>query len=197
MKRYLLGLIGLAVLGGSPLWADPCGNAAVCGVEAGCNCCPRCGCKLVPACQATCDTKKETTHEYCCARKEICIPRVTPICQGGRGCDDSGGCVAGCDTGSSNNRCEDSCAGRCRVREVHKLMIHPVTKEVPVRKYSVAWTCPNCGNCGSCESTAAPAAVPVAPSPASPAPSPKRLPPPPKTTQAAPVPSEVGALRLP
>jgi hypothetical protein len=30
------------------------------------------------------------------------------------------------------------------VREAHKLMKYPVTKEVPVRKCTVEWVCPQC-----------------------------------------------------
>ena len=95
MKRYLVGLIGLALLGASPLSGQSCafggrsrlraqagcnGGCNVCngGCNACCDCCPHCGCKLVPVCQITCTTKKTTEHEYCCACKEICIPGVTP-----------------------------------------------------------------------------------------------------------------------
>jgi hypothetical protein len=48
---------------------------------------------------------------------------------------------------------------------VPRLVIHPVVKQVPVRKCTVEWVCPSCGCCGGqCQSTAAPAA-PVASSP--------------------------------
>ncbi|MGA2255080.1 MAG: hypothetical protein ABSG53_10495 [Thermoguttaceae bacterium] len=198
MKRYLFGLIGLAFIGAGSLIGQTLafGGEAACCPEAACNfcgngchngcgdCCPRYGCKLVPVCQITCTTKKTAEHKYCCACKDICIPGVTPIC--GR-CDN-------CDTG--NNGGQDCCDCRCRVREVHKLVVHPVTKETPARVCTVQWVCPNCSGNGSAP-TLAPSVAPAAPLPAAPPPPPStnRLPPPPKTTDIAPLPGEIGMAR--
>jgi hypothetical protein len=45
---------------------------------------------------------------------------------------------------------------------VPRLVIHPVTEEVPVRKCTVQWVCPKCGACcGQSGSTATPPAAPV------------------------------------
>jgi hypothetical protein len=122
-----------------------------------------------------CTVKKETVHKYCCNCKEICIPGATPLC--GR-CDEC-----------------DNCCGRCLVREVHKLVVYPAIKETPVRTCTVVgWTCPHCG----CEvnGNATPAAAPAAPAPAPPE-LPTRLPPPPKTTDAAPVQPETASRGMP
>lgn len=152
MKTYFLRSIGIS---GICAWAmlglaSAFGEQPAHGPEAACapcgNCCPRCGCTLVPVCRTTCATTKDTTHKYNLACKDICIPAVTPICR-------------------------DACGGSCRVRQVHKLVIHPVTKEKTVRGCAVEWVCPNssCGQCASSEQTAMPAApLPVAPVPAAP-----------------------------
>ena len=164
MRKYLFGLIGLVLLGGSPLrgQSPACGSEATCGAEAGCNAscdgCPQCGCRLVPVCHVYCTTKKVTEYKYRCVCEDICIPGVTPICKRGATCDSSGECAGGCDAG--NNGCQEGCAGRCTIREVRKLVKYPVTKEVPVRKCTEEWTCPKCGHCG-CGSTSAPLRRPL------------------------------------
>jgi hypothetical protein len=205
MTKYLVGLIGLALLSGSALL----GQAATCGGECGCGCsesgcsgcnscekcCPHCGCRLVPVCHTWCEPKKVTKHEYSCVCEEVCIPKPTCCCN--KCCEACGegacGCNA-CNNGCSNG-CDEGCGCKCRVRDINKLVIHPCTKEVPVRKCSVEWVCPNCGkNCqsGSCVAPSAPAA----PSQGTPAPAPK-VPMPPKTTDVAPLPPVIGALQAP
>ncbi len=206
MKKYLLPTLGLALLWGIAfLGQAQAGETACCGAagcQAGCNagcqaccdCCPHCGCKLVPVCQITCTTKKTTVHEYCCACKEICIPGVTRIGERNECCENSGAGNGGCKPcDPCNNGCQDGCDCRCRVREIHKLMVCPVTKETPVRACTVQWVCPNCSNCGGCGATAAPGAAPPMPGPAAPPPAPNtnRLPSPPKTTNIAPVPEDI------
>jgi hypothetical protein len=194
MKRYLLGLIGLALLGGSPLWAAECGCDGGCGKAACdpcCRCCPHCGCCLVPVCHSFCTTKKTTEHEYSCTCNTICIPGVTPLCRKCDCCDGSGHCAGGCNTcgsgcGACNDPCED-CCGCCRVRNVHKLVVHPVTKEECVKKCTVEWTCPKCGCCGATPTSVVPGSV-------APTPAPARLPAPPRTTTLAPMPGQVGSL---
>jgi hypothetical protein len=197
MLKYFFGWMGLALLSGGPLlWQASalggeagCCSQAACGTEAGwgggaccdpcCQCCPHCGCRLVPVCHTYCETKKTTEHQYCQHCKDLCIPGIIPCCQ--RGCDSCDTCNNGCNSGC-NNGCED-CCGRCRVRQVHQLVVYPKTKESCVRKCTVEWVCPQCGggcNCGSSTSPAQPAA---APSPAAPAP---LMPGPPKTTDLAP-----------
>ena len=210
MTKYVLPTIGLALLWG--LAAAQAGEATCCGTagcETGCNtgcqaccdCCPHCGCKLVPVCQMTCETKKTTEHKYCCKCKEICIPGVTRIGERCDSCDNCGACGGGCNAcDPCNNGCQDSCDCRCRIREVHKLVVCPVTKEHCVRACTVQWVCPNCSHCGSCDATSAPSVAPTAPAPAAPAapvapaPSSNRLPPPPKTntTSMPPVLEDVG-----
>jgi hypothetical protein len=192
MRKYLFGLIGLVLLGGSllPGQSPPSAREAACGVEAGCNascnCCPQCGCRLVPVCNISCTTKKVTEYKYRCVCEDICIPRVTPICKRGESCGCSGECAGGCDT--CNSGCQEGCGERCRVHEVRKLVKYPVTKEVPVRKCTVGWTCPKCGNCGQCQSTSTPPAAPATPHSVAPAPV-LNLPPAPKSTNVAPLPS--------
>jgi hypothetical protein len=181
MKRYLFGLIGLALFGASFLIGQtPAFGGESCCPEAGCKtcgdgcgnaCCPSCGCKLVPVCNIKCETKKEAIHKYCCTCKDICIPRVTPICQ-------SGEC------------CENGCDGCCRVREIHKLVIHPATKEHQVRVCTVSWTCPRCGSNAPATIPSVAPAAPAAPTAPVPAPGARRLPPPPKTTDIAPLPED-------
>ena len=144
MNRYLAGLIGLAVIGASSLVGGALafgGEAACCPAAAcndGCNCgcndacdrCPRCGCKLVPVCQIGCTTKSETTHKYTCVCKEICVPAVTPIFGGCESCENCGACATGCAAcDPAGTSCQDGC--NCRIHEVHKLVVHPVTKETP------------------------------------------------------------------
>ncbi len=121
-----------------------CGNGCGHGCGCGCKkCCPSCGCCLVPVCHVYCAPKTITHHEYTCRCEDVCIPG--PSC-----C-----CCKGC------NQC-DGCCGHCCVRQVPRLVIHPVTEEVPVRKCTVQWVCPKCGACcGQCESTATPPTAPV------------------------------------
>jgi hypothetical protein len=221
MKKYLIGLVGLAAFAASSLLGQTlaCGGES-CYAEAACdtgcngncnggcnNCChycPRCGCQLQPVCQMTCETKKTTEHKYCCECKDVCIPGVTRIGERCGGCDNSGACGGGCAAGCNacdpaNNGCQDNCDCRCRVRTVHKLMVCPVTKETQVKACTVTWTCPNCGGCGGCgEGTAVPGVGPAAPAPTAPAPPPSsnRLPPaPPKTTNLAPMPEDIHTAR--
>ncbi len=218
MKKYLMGLIGLAAFGASSLigqtlalGADSCCAEATC--SAGCNCgcnacgngacdiCPHCGCKMCPVCQIGCTTKKETTHGYCCVCKPMCVPGVTPIlgrCDGCNNCNDGNSASAtGCAAGCGDPGCQDGCDCRCRVHEVSKLVIHPQTKETQVRTCTVQWVCPKCGACGGeCGATAAPSAAPAAPGPTTapapaPAPGANRLPPAPKTTNYAPLPENI------
>ena len=219
MKKYLMGLIGLAAFVAGSLigqtlafGGDSCCAEASC--SAGCNCgcnacgneacdiCPRCGCKMCPVCQIGCTTKKETTHGYCCVCKPMCVPAVTSIF-GCNNCDGNGACANGsCATGGAagcggcDPGCQDGCDCRCRVHEVSKLVIHPQTKETQVRTCTVQWVCPKCGACGGeCGGTAAPSVAPAAtgPTAAPPAPAPaaNRLPPPPKTTDYAPLPENI------
>jgi hypothetical protein len=216
MNRYLFGLIGLAAFGASSLigqtlafGGDACGPEAACnaGCNGGCNACdycPRCGCKLVPVCQMTCTTKTETTHKYSCLCKDLCVPGVTPMfgrCDNGDNCGNSAACSGGCATGACDpacGGCQDSCDCNCRVYEVHKLVIHPVTKETPVRTCTVLWTCPNCSNAASCGTGGAPGMAPAAPGPTTapaPAPPANRLPPPPKVTDVAPSPEDIRMAR--
>ena len=189
MTRFFIGLIGLAILAIGSLT----GQTSVLGGETGCcenggcpqgcgngcgDCCPRCGCCMVPVCHMTCDTKKETVHKYGCHCKWICLPPVTPAC----GCD----C---CDNGNSNGNGND--CGCCEIRCVHKLVVFPATKETPVKKCTVLWTCPKCGYGPCCDGAAVPATPAPAPNAPAPAAEPLRLPPPPKTTDASPAPSDV------
>ncbi len=180
-------------------------NCHLAGREACCDCCPRCGCKLVPVCQVTCTTKKTTEHAYCCKCKEICVPGVS---RPGQGCGECGGCLGGCKGGCNGcaaecnacdpcNGCQDSCDCRCRVHEVRKLMVCPVSKETQVKQCTVQWVCPNCSHCGTCGATALPSVAPApanaapAPAPVTPAPNTSRLPPAPKTTMDTPLPEDV------
>ena len=209
MTKYLLPTVGLALLWGVAFLgqaptAAKAGEAGCCGTagcacgnsgcQACCDCCPHCGCKLVPACQITCTTKKTTEHKHCCTCKDICIPGVTRIGQRCEGCDNCGGCANGCSAcDPCNNGCQDCCDCRCRVREVHKLMVCPATKETPVRACTVKWVCPNCSHCGGCEATSAPTvSPPAAPGPTAPPPAPSssKLPPP-RTTDVAPLPEDL------
>jgi len=189
MKKSLISNLGLVLLLGAAFLgraaaiakADDAGccGASACPTCCGNNechcrneCCPHCGCKLVPYCQITCTTKKTTEHKYCCGCKEICVPGVTRICDKCNECCENGG--------------QENCDCHCRIHEVHKLMIHPVTKETPVKQCTVLWVCPTCSNCATTAPAPA-AATPMAPgAPPTPAPNANRLPPPPKTTDAAP-----------
>ena len=177
MTKYVLPTLGLALLWGVAFLgranAGDCGSAGCAtscntGCQA-CDCCPHCGCKLVPVCQMTCMTKKTTEHKYCCKCKDICIPGVTRLGERCEGCENCGGCANGCGAcDPCNNGCQDCGDCRCRVREVHKLMVCPVTKEHCVRACTVQWACPNCGNCGGCGATPAPSMTPAAPGPTAP-----------------------------
>jgi hypothetical protein len=187
MTRFFIALIGLAIFAAGSM----AGQARALGGETGCceqggcpqDCgngccdrCPQCGCCMEPVCHMTCDTKKETVHTYGCHCKWICLPPVTPAC----GCDR-------CDNGNGNGNGED--CGCCQIRCVHKLVVCPVTKETPVKKCTVLWTCPKCGYGPCCDGSAAPANPAPAPSAPAPAAEPMRLPPPPKTTDSAPAPA--------
>ena len=151
MTRYLFGLIGLALIGASPLLARAaaCGEACACpeaacncGCENGCGCgdggcgclcCPNCGCKLEPVCHINCVVKKEVVVKLGCKCKDICVPPLTPIL--GKCCDD----------------CCDECCGRCVVHHVNQLVICPPgTKEHCAKECTVTWVCPKCG-CTPCQ----------------------------------------------
>jgi hypothetical protein len=174
-KRFLL-TVGLVLLWGLALTAAQAGESSCCGntcaANGGCDscrqCCPHCGCKMVPQCNITCTTKKETSHKYTCKCDAICIPGITPWCKGSAGGDKGGSCGDSC-----GNGCGEGCGSRSMVRQVHKLAKVPATKEVPVRTCTAGWNCPNCGCGGQCESGAAAAPGPVSPSPAPAAPAPK------------------------
>lgn len=159
LSLALAALIGLPSRAGEP--ACNCGCNSGCGCEHGCQtcskCCPQCGCKLVPVCHVYCTTKKVTEYKYTCICEDVCIPGVTPCCC--KRCE-SCGCCNECGCQNGNNGCEEGCCGKCRVREISKLVKIPVCKEVPVRKCTVEWVCPNCnGNCnGNCQPDAAPMA---------------------------------------
>jgi hypothetical protein len=141
------------------------GGGPTCGAKAQNACCgstcPHCGCRLVPVCHTYCTTNKVTEYKYCCACEDICIPGVTPLCNKCRSCETSGGCAGTGDT--CNNGCQEGCGGRCLVREPHKLVKFPVTKEVPVKKCTVEWVCPHCDCQGNCTQRVAPSS-PVPPS---------------------------------
>lgn len=166
MTKYFLPIIGLALLWSVPFLgqapaaaraddATCCGNA---GCESCCNCCPHCGCKLVPICHIYCTTKKVTTFKYTCKCETICVPGVTRLCDkcGNRDGDGSGQCAGGGENGNSGSQdCCDGCC-RCRIHEVKQLVKIPCDKEVPVKKCTVEWVCPNCGDHGHCTESAAP-----------------------------------------
>jgi hypothetical protein len=209
MTKYFL-TIGLALLwgvsfAGQAQAGDPgcCGNASCeagcgnAGCDSCCNCCPHCGCKLVPQCHVYWETKKVTKYVYTCKCDAICVPKVECCCH--KGCGEGCGCKEGCQEGCCENGCDNGCGCcKCCVHEVKKLVKCPCVHEECVRKCSVTWCCPNCG-CGGCcegnccgsESTSAPAAAP-AKAPVAPAPVPK-MPAPPKTTNYAPRLSEIGS----
>jgi hypothetical protein len=205
MMKYLFGLIGLALLGASPVLGQTpaCGCAApggcaACGAQAGCDgackgcsqcdedckCCPHCGCKLVPVCHPYCETKTTTKHDYCCHCKDHCVPGPEH-CR--KDCD-------GC--------CQEEC-NHCCIREIHKLAIIPVCEEEQVRKCKVEWVCPRCTAHAS-----ASAPVIVTPAPAGPAPvipanppgihmAPPYIPGPTKTTDSAPMPGDLSTVESP
>jgi hypothetical protein len=169
MTRYFLRITGLALLWSIPFLgqastaataddATCCGNA---GCESCCNCCSHCGCKLVPVCHISCTTKKVTTYKYTCKCETICVPGVTRCCDKCSNCDGSGQCAGGGDNG-----CPDCCEGncRCRVHEVKHLVKIPCDKEVPVKKCTVEWVCPNCSGQSKCVEGVAPSA-PLPPAP--------------------------------
>ncbi len=89
--------------------------------------CPQCGARLVPVCHVGWSTKKVIEYQYREVCEEICVPGTTPICK---------------------RRTDCNLPGRCTVHEIRKLAKYPVTKEVPVRRYTVEWVCPNCGRAG-------------------------------------------------
>ena len=125
------------------------GNA---GYESCCNCCPHCGCKLVPVCHVYWTTKKVTTYKYTCKCEYICVPGVTRLCD--KCCDDDG--------------CRDC---KCRLHEVRRLVKIPCVKQVPVKKCTVEWVCPQCNYNGSGMENPPPSA----PMPPTAAPLPPRL----------------------
>ena len=85
------------------------------------------------------DEEKVTEYKYTCICEDVCIPGVTPCCC--KRCE-SCGCCNECGCQNGNNGCEEGCCGKCRVREISKLVKIPVCKEVPVRKCTVEWVCP-------------------------------------------------------
>ncbi len=172
MTKYFLGITGLAMLWSVPFLGQAptaaiADDAACCG-NAGCescgNCCPHCGCKLVPVCHVYCTTKTETTYRYTCNCETKCVPGVTRICDKCGNCDGSGQC-AGCSesgNGDGDNGCQCGC--KCRIHEVKQLVKIPCVKEVPVRKCTVEWVCPQCDGHGQCAEGGSPSPL-VQPAP--------------------------------
>ena len=110
----------------------------------GCQRCLCCGCKLVPVCNITCVPKTTTEHKYCCKCKEICIPGVSHPGEGCEHCGECGACDGGCNAcDPCKQGCQDGGNCHCRVREIHKLMVCPVTKETHVKQCTVQWVCPD------------------------------------------------------
>ena len=123
MTKYVIGLLGLALmLGSRPLVAGEggccgapgCQACSTCNAGGGCcerggccekaACCPHCGCCLVPQCHTYCEPKTTTVHKHGCVCKEICIPGVSRC---GEGCGDSERCGhCGC---NSCNSCKTCC----------------------------------------------------------------------------------------
>jgi len=207
MLKYCFGLIGLALLGASPLLGPSvarggdaaCGGGAA-GAQAGCNgacegcsdpdgcgchkCCPQCGCCLVPVCHPYCEPKTITKHEYCCHCKDICVPGPEHCCKDCDGC------------------CHEDC-GKCLVRQVHKLATIPCSHQECVRKCKVEWVCPRCNGQATGAAPVMGTPTPAAPAPEIPATSPgpnvaPPLPPPApiKTTEAAPQPPDLSTADL-
>ena len=170
MTKYFLRIIGVALLWSVPFLgqaptAAMADNATCCGkagCESCCNCCPHCGCKLVPVCHVYWTTKKVTTYKYTCKCETICVPGVTRCCDKHGNCDGSGQSADCGETGNSgsNNNCQGCCNGncRCRIHEVSHLMKIPCEKEVPVKKCTVEWVCPQCNCQGNCTQGVAPSA---------------------------------------
>jgi hypothetical protein len=202
MLKYLFGLIGLALLGASPLvgqtpaWGSDaacgcgaCGCATACGAQAGCDgccngcsqcdeckCCPHCGCKLCPVCHPYCDTKTTIKHEYTYHCKDHCVPGPEHCCKDCNGC------------------CQDECC-HCKIREIHKLVIIPVCEEEQVRKCKVEWVCPRCSG----QASAVVPAAPAGPAPVANPPGPQVAPPAPKPakmTELAPQPPDFSTAEL-
>jgi len=171
MTKYVIGLLGLALmLGSRPLVAGEggccgapgCQACSTCNAGGGCcerggccekaACCPHCGCCLVPQCHTYCEPKTTTVHKHGCVCKEICIPGVSRC---GEGCGDSERCGhCGCNSCNSCKTCcnNDGCGCHCRIREVHQLVIFPQQKCTSVKKCTVEWVCPHCGSqCNSSE----------------------------------------------
>ena len=140
MMKYLFGLIGLALLGGSPL----VGQTPAWGGDAACGrsrvlrrvvqrllamrrvqVLPALRLPLVPVCHPYCETKTTIKHEYCCHCKDHCVPGPQHCCKDCDGC------------------CHEEC-GKCCIREIHKLAIIPVCHEEQVRRCKVEWVCPRC-----------------------------------------------------
>jgi hypothetical protein len=190
MTKYLVGLIGLALLGSGPFagqtpaYASEAASGANAGGNGCCGCCAACGCCLVPVCQISCTTKKVTEYKYSCRCEDMCVPGVVPLCKRRAACE------------TSDDGCPRDCSGRCTVHEVKQLVKHPVTKEVPVRKCTVQWVCPKCSSGDRVDSIPTPPATPAAPVPAPPAPMPK-LPSSPKAANAALPASPPNPFRLP
>ena len=115
MTKYFLQVTGLALLW-SLLFSGPivrgsmadsatcCGNAG-CGCQSCCNCCPHCGCQLVPVCHIYWTTKQVTTYKYTCMCDCICVPGITRICDKCDQCDDC---------------CKDGC--KCRLHQVRQFV---------------------------------------------------------------------------
>ena len=124
-RMAALALLGtIACLGLSPTAAMADG-AACCGHSCG-NCCPHCGCCLVPECHVYWTTKKVTTYKYTCICEWICVPDVTPLC----------------------DKCNDCRDCKCRLHQVRRLVKIPCVKEEPVKACTVEWVCPHCNGQG-------------------------------------------------
>jgi hypothetical protein len=144
MTKSFLPIIALALLWGVP-FAGQTPAPAMADDATCCHCCPHCGCNLVPECHIECTTKKETTWQYTCNCESICVPGVTRLCD--------------------KCNCNEDC--KCRLHEVKHLVKIPCVKEVPIRKCTVEWVCPNCHSTQGAPSSTPPSApLPSAPPPA-------------------------------
>jgi len=215
MVKYLFGLIGLALLGASPVLAQTpaCGCAApsgcaACGAQGGCdgacNGCSQCGgaCKGCSQCDGDgkccphCGCKLvPVCHPYCetktTTKHEYCCHCKDHCVPGPEHCrQDCDGC------------CQEECC-HCCIREIHKLAIIPVCEEEQVRRCRVEWVCPQCRAHASAAAPVIVTPAPAGPSsivPANP-PGPHVAPPanpaPTKTTNSAPLPGDLSTAESP
>jgi hypothetical protein len=196
MRTFALSLGVCWLLAGTALAAEPCQAPAACSEVQTCGAAHHCGhcgcaCQCTKCCQVVCEMKEVKKTVWVVKCEDFCAPLPNCSC-GHHGCKgDTGACCAEASCCQDGCKKCDPCAfekSKCcvppkcgKVRTKKVLEAKTVVCTVPCYKCVVVYMCPNCAGNGNCD----------AQTPSVPAKSPAPPPAPNRTTERAPLPSDV------